>query len=61
MPTYASQADMVARVGELQDYLGRQVLIENVSSYLQFAAAQMTEWEFLQTLAKYVEQPALAL
>jgi uncharacterized protein (UPF0276 family) len=42
---------MVARVGELQDYLGRQVLIENVSSYLQFANAQMTEWEFLQVLA----------
>jgi uncharacterized protein len=42
---------MVARVGELQDYLGRQILIENVSSYLQFADAQMTEWEFLQTLA----------
>ena len=42
---------MVARVGELQDYLGRQVLIENVSSYLRFANAQMTEWEFLQALA----------
>ena len=42
---------MVARVGELQDYLGRQILIENVSSYLQFADAQMTEWEFLQALA----------
>ena len=42
---------MVARVGELQDYLGRQVLIENVSSYLQFANAQMTEWEFLRALA----------
>lgn len=42
---------MVARVGELQDYLGRQVLIENVSSYLRFADAQMSEWEFLQTLA----------
>jgi uncharacterized protein (UPF0276 family) len=42
---------MVARVSELQDYLGRQVLIENVSSYLQFANAQMTEWEFLQALA----------
>ena len=43
---------MVTRVGELQDYLGRQVLIENVSSYLQFANAQLTEWEFLRTLAE---------
>ena len=42
---------VIARVVEVQDYLGRQILIENVSSYLQFASAQMTEWEFLQTLA----------
>jgi uncharacterized protein (UPF0276 family) len=42
---------MVTRVRELQDYLGRQVLMENVSSYLQFSNAQMTEWEFLQALA----------
>jgi hypothetical protein len=43
---------MTARVAELQDYLGRQILIENVSSYLQFAHAEMTEWQFLQTLAE---------
>jgi hypothetical protein len=43
---------MVTRVAELQDCLGRQVLIENVSSYLQFANAQMTEREFLQALAE---------
>jgi uncharacterized protein (UPF0276 family) len=43
---------MIERVTELQEYLGRQVLIENVSSYLQFAQADMSEWEFLQTLAE---------
>jgi uncharacterized protein (UPF0276 family) len=42
---------MIARVGELQDFLGRQVLIENVSSYLQFANAEYTEWAFLAALA----------
>jgi uncharacterized protein len=42
---------MVARVGEVQDYLGRQILIENVSSYLEFAQSDMTEWEFLDSLA----------
>jgi hypothetical protein len=43
---------MIARVGEVQDYLGRQILIENVSSYLQFEGAEMTEWEFLNALAE---------
>lgn len=43
---------MVARVGEVQDLLGRQILIENVSSYLQFEQADMKEWEFLDALAE---------
>jgi uncharacterized protein len=42
---------MVARVGAVQDRLGRQILIENVSSYLQFDGAEMAEWEFLCALA----------
>jgi uncharacterized protein len=43
---------MIQRVGELQDFLGRQVLIENISSYLQFNGAQLPEWEFLAALAR---------
>jgi hypothetical protein len=42
---------MIERVGQLQDFLGRQVLIENISSYLQFNDAQLPEWEFLAALA----------
>jgi uncharacterized protein (UPF0276 family) len=42
---------MVARVAAVQDILGRQILIENVSSYLQFNASEMAEWEFLCALA----------
>src|SRR5262249_8094983 len=42
---------MVARVGYVQDTLGRRILIENVSSYLQFNASTLTEWEFLARLA----------
>jgi hypothetical protein len=42
---------MIGRVGQLQDHLGRQILIENVSSYLQYAHSQMPEWEFLRALA----------
>jgi len=42
---------MVQRVGQLQDTLGRQVLVENISSYLQFNCEQLPEWDFLATLA----------
>lgn len=38
------------RVSHLQDRLGRQVLIENLSAYLQFRASEMSECEFLAEL-----------
>lgn len=34
-----------------QDALGRPLVLENVSSYVQHAASQLTEWEFLAELA----------
>jgi len=42
---------MIARVGAVQDTLGRRILIENPSTYLRFAAAELTEWDFLGALA----------
>ena len=42
---------MVARVGQLQDALGRRVLVENVSSYIHFTHSTLREWEFLAALA----------
>ena len=39
------------RIGEAQDYLGRRILIENVSSYLQFAHTAIPEWEFLAAVS----------
>lgn len=47
----AALAHLIARVGEVQDRLGRRILIENVSSYLRFAADVIPEWEFLAALA----------
>ena len=41
---------VVARVAEVQERLGRRILVENVSSYLQFADSVLTEWEFLAEL-----------
>jgi len=43
---------MVSRVRYVQDALERQVLIENVSSYLQFSDSSIPEWEFLSELAR---------
>ena len=42
---------VVARVGSVQEMLGRRILIENVSSYLQFTHSTVSEWEFLAELA----------
>ena len=43
---------VVARVQHVQDRLGRRILLENVSSYIRFAASQLTEWEFLAAVAE---------
>ena len=43
---------MVSRVSQVQEALGRQMLIENVSSYLQFEHSQIDEWDFLAELAR---------
>jgi uncharacterized protein (UPF0276 family) len=43
---------MAARVRGVQDALGRQILIENISSYLRFSCAEAPEWEFLAALAE---------
>jgi uncharacterized protein len=43
---------MVSRVSQVQDALGRQMLIENVSSYLQFEHSHIDEWDFLAELAR---------
>ncbi|MGC1522499.1 MAG: DUF692 domain-containing protein [Steroidobacteraceae bacterium] len=43
---------VVARVGRVQEALGRQILLENVSSYLSFRASEMSEWEFLGEVAQ---------
>ena len=45
-------AGQAARVREVQDVLGRQILLENVSSYAEFAHAPLTEWQFLSAVAE---------
>lgn len=43
---------MVQRVAQVQDYLRRQILVENVSSYLEYQESTIPEWEFLVELSK---------
>ena len=43
---------MIARVAQVQDVLGRPILIENPSSYLQYVESAIPEWEFLAVLAE---------
>lgn len=43
---------LARRVAQLQDHLGRQVLLENVSSYLEFTVSTLTEPQFLAALAE---------
>ena len=48
----AALRHLVARVKQVQDVLGRRLLLENVSSYVTFAADEMSEWEFIAQLAQ---------
>lgn len=53
LPYTEETANHVAeRVGIVQDYLGRQILLENVSSYASYVDSTMTEWEFIQLVAE---------
>ncbi|MGH7964961.1 MAG: MNIO family bufferin maturase [Candidatus Binatia bacterium] len=49
--TEEALAHVIERVQRVQDRLGRQILIENVSSYLTFAHSIMPEWTFLAEIA----------
>jgi uncharacterized protein (UPF0276 family) len=50
--TEEALATVAARVGEVQDALGRQLLLENVSSYLTYRDSDMSEWDFLSEVAR---------
>ncbi len=43
------------RARQVQDYLGRRILLENVSSYLGYRASDMSEWEFLSAVAEQAD------
>ena len=42
---------VIDRIKQVQDILGRQILIENPSSYVEFQHSEMSEWEFVREMA----------
>ncbi len=43
---------VVARIDATQEWLGRRILVENVSSYFAFDVSTVPEWEFIAEAAK---------
>ena len=43
---------IVDRIGEVQDYLRRDIMIENLSSYLEFAESSIAEWTFVAEVSR---------
>lgn len=46
---------VVKRVRQVQDFLGRQILLENLSSYLSYKDSTYDEWTFLNTIAEQAD------
>jgi uncharacterized protein (UPF0276 family) len=59
LPFTVEAAEILAhQVAQAQDFLGSQLLIENVSAYVAFEHSHLTEWEFL---AAVVDRSGCAL
>lgn len=41
---------LASRIHQVQEFLGREMIFENVSSYLTYKDSQMSEWDFLAAL-----------
>jgi uncharacterized protein len=53
MPLTAAALDVVcANLNQVQDLMGRALLLENPSSYCQFPEDEMPEWEFLSAIVQ---------
>ena len=53
LPYTEEALDHVAnRVMRVQDHLGRRLVLENVSSYVTYAASELSEWEFIAELSR---------
>ena len=50
--TEEAVAHLADRIAQVQDLLGRQILVENLSCYLSYSSSRLTEWEFLAAVVE---------
>lgn len=50
--TEEALAHVAERVERVQEFLGRQIALENVSSYVSYRDSTMSEWEFISAVAE---------
>ena len=50
--TEESLSHVSERVRQIQDFLGRPLVLENPSTYLEFKESTITEWDFLSELTR---------
>ncbi|MSR77213.1 MAG: DUF692 family protein [Candidatus Omnitrophica bacterium] len=43
---------IVEKTDQIQNFLGRQILLENVSTYVTFKHSEMQEWDFVREIAR---------
>jgi uncharacterized protein (UPF0276 family) len=53
--TFAAARATAANIREARDFLEVPICVENVSSYAEFHASQMTEWEFLSEVTELAD------
>lgn len=46
---------VVKHVSQVQETLGQRILLENVSSYLDYHSSEMSEWEFLREVSEQAD------
>jgi uncharacterized protein len=53
--TFATAKHTAQRIREARDFLEVPIAVENVSSYAEFTASNMTEWEFLSEVVELAD------
>ena len=43
---------VASRIIQVQEFLGRRIAIENVSSYIEYECSEMSEWDFVAAVAR---------
>ena len=46
---------VVNRISQAQEVIGRQLVLENVSSYVEYRSSEMSEWEFIAAVARQAD------